>query len=110
KANPLRDWIVERRRATAARNQQSARNVGWALLVNAPPALRRLLVRLQRRAECFEQFSVDGVALRVVLGVPLHTECKTRGVRDPDRLDGAVFGDTFDHHACAGFEDALAVQ
>src|SRR5437879_6385599 len=72
--------------------------------------LRRPLVRLQRRAECFEQLAVDRIALRVVLGVPLDTERKTRSVRDPDRLDGAVLGDAFDDDALAGFENTLPVQ
>src|ERR1041385_3286326 len=68
------------------------------------------LVRLQRFAERLEQLSVDRVALRIVLGMPLDTEREARGVRDPDRLDGAVFGDAFDDDARAGFEDALPVQ
>ena len=42
--------------------------------------------------------------------MPLYAERKARRVRDPDRLDGAVFGDALDHDALAGFEDALPVQ
>ncbi len=67
-------------------------------------------VRLERRAERFEQLSVDRIALRVVLGVPLDTERKACGIRDPDRFDGAVFGDALDDDALAGFENALSVQ
>ena len=60
------------------------------------------LVRDQRRAERLEQFSIDRIALRVVLHMPLYAECKTRRIGNPDRLDGAVFGDAFDDDAFAG--------
>ena len=45
---------------------------------------------------------VDRIALRVVFGVPLHPERKGRRVRDADRLDGAVLGDTLDQTRLPG--------
>jgi hypothetical protein len=40
----------------------------------------------------------------------LHPERKARGIRDADRLDGAILGDAFDDDAFARLEDALPVQ
>src|ERR1700733_14778095 len=66
--------------------------------------------RSQRRAERLEQRAVDRVAMRIVFGVPLHAERKARGIRDADRLDGAVFRHALDDDALAGLQDALPVQ
>src|SRR3954471_1243447 len=68
------------------------------------------LIRGQCLAERLKQFSVDGVALRIVLGMPLHAERKARCIRDPDRLDGAVLGRTLDDDAFARLENALSVE
>src|SRR6185312_5853173 len=66
------------------------------------------------RGECLakrlEQFAVDGVALRIVFRVPLHAERKGTRLRDPDRLDRSVLGDTFEHDPLARLENALPVQ
>ena len=64
----------------------------------------------QRRAEGFEQFAIHRIVLRVVFGVPLHAERKTRRLGNADRLNGAVIGHALDDDAFAGLEDALAVQ
>src|SRR5436309_3293799 len=69
--------------------------------------LARPLVRLERFAESFEQGAVDRVALRVVLRVPLYADCKTLGIGNADRLDGAVFRHALDEDAFARFEDIL---
>src|SRR5258708_19119158 len=42
--------------------------------------------------------------------MPLHAECKARGVGNPDRLDRAVLGHALDDDARSGFEDALTMQ
>src|SRR3954465_5445049 len=72
--------------------------------------LRRPAVRLQRLAEGLEQRAVDRIALRIVLGMPLHAERKPRCVRNPDRIDGASFPHALDDDTLAGIEDALPVQ
>src|SRR5258708_16957093 len=74
------------------------------------PALAGMPVRRQRFAEGKKHFAIDGIALRIVFRMPLHAERKARCFRNPYRLDGAVFGDPFDHDPPARFEDALAVQ
>src|SRR5262249_19531747 len=70
----------------------------------------RPLLFQERRAERFEQFTIDRIASRLVFGMPLHAERKARGLGDPDRLDRAVIRHAFDDDALAGFENALAVQ
>ena len=45
-----------------------------------------------------------------MFGVPLNSEGETGGIVNADRLDGAVIGRAFDHHARAGINHALAVQ
>src|ERR1700760_4952882 len=64
----------------------------------------------ERLAERFEQRAVDRIALRIVLGMPLHTERKGRRVRNPNGLDGAVFRYPFHDDPLAGIEDALTMQ
>src|SRR5258708_3963819 len=86
-----------------------ARTTCWprtfrARVLLSPPVLQ------QRGAESLEQGAIDGVVLRVVFGVPLHTQRESRRVGDADRLDRAVFGDTLDDDPLAGLENALAVQ
>src|SRR5262245_34917544 len=68
------------------------------------------LVLQQRGAEGLEEGTIDGVALRIVLGVPLHADSECRRVGDADGLDRAVFGDAFDDDPLAWLENALAVQ
>ncbi len=64
----------------------------------------------QRFAERLKQGSVDGIALRIIFRMPLHAERKARRFGNPYRLDRAVHGNTFDHHAFAGLQDTLSVQ
>ena len=71
--------------------------------VHAPRRFRLApLAPRQRVAERLKQRPVDRVALRIVLRVPLHPQRKARGIGNPDRLDGAVFGYAFDDDAFAG--------
>src|SRR5207302_6341915 len=78
----------------------------------APDAglLSLALSRQKRLAKRPKQGAVDGIALRIVLRVPLYAERKARRIGNPDRLDGAVLRHALDHHPLAGFEDALAVK
>ena len=68
------------------------------------------LVFDERLAERLEQRAIDRVGLRVVFGVPLHAERKSRRIGNADRLDRAVFGDALDNDPLAGLEDALTMQ
>src|ERR1043166_6931505 len=68
------------------------------------------LIRPQRLAERLKQFAVHRIALRIVLGMPLHAERKARRIRDADRLDGAVLGGPLDDHALAWLENTLSMQ
>src|SRR5262245_42002217 len=64
----------------------------------------------RRLAEGLEQRTVDRILLRIVFGMPLHTEREASRICNSDRLDGAVLGDTLDDHTPARFENALPVQ
>src|SRR5258705_7069166 len=72
--------------------------------------LVRPAVRQQRLAESLKQCSVDGIALRIVFGMPLHAECEARRVGNPDRLDRAILRHALDDHPFPRLEDALTVQ
>src|SRR5579859_971038 len=68
------------------------------------------LTRRQRRAERLEKRAIDRIALRIILGMPLHPERKAARIGDADRLDRAVLRHALDHDPLAGLEDALSVQ
>src|ERR1700721_968983 len=54
--------------------------------------LPRAAIGRERRAERFEQLAIDRIALRLVLGMPLHAERKAGRLGDADRPVGAVPG------------------
>src|ERR1700735_5068260 len=72
--------------------------------------LARAAIGRERCAERFEQLAIDRIALRLVLGMPLHAEREAGRLGDAYRLVGAVLGDALDDDALARIEDALAVQ
>ena len=69
-----------------------------------------MLVCQKRRAKRLKQGAIDGIALRIVLGVPLHAEGKSRRVGNTYCLNRTVLRRTLDHHSFTGLEDALPVQ
>src|SRR5215207_724816 len=71
---------------------------------------RAAFVRHDGLAERLEQRAVHGIALRVVLRVPLNAECEAGGVGDADRLDRAVVRQALDDDALAWFQNALTVE
>jgi hypothetical protein len=67
-----------------------------------------LLIRLSdgfmgshRIAECLKQRTINRVGLRIVFGMPLHTERKSRRVLEPYRLDRPVLGNAFGNDSFA---------
>src|SRR5258705_8643974 len=72
-----------------------------------PPTAR---ARQERLAERLKQRAVHRVALRIVLGMPLHAECKAWRVGDPDCLDRAVLRHALDDDPSARLQDALTMQ
>src|SRR5215469_1416891 len=92
----------------AVREGGTARPVGGQ--ISRRRSLTAAMTFGHRRAESLKQCAVDGISLRLVLGMPLRAQGKTRRIGDADRLDGAVFRDALDHDALAWLEDALAVQ
>ena len=60
-------------------------------------------------AERLEQGSIDGVALRVVFGVPLDTEGEGRCVGNTNGLDRTVFRNTFDDDPSTGLQNPLTM-
>src|SRR6516162_2396959 len=117
----MRAKTARSRFSSAARRRAIVSGAEWRLATETSPSCamalpfsrlvspRALLLR-QRRAERFEQFAIHRIVLRVVFGVPLHAERKTRRLGNADRLNGAVIGHALDDDAFAGLEDALAVQ
>src|SRR5215472_5102322 len=101
--SPLRRLAVKNNATIRSVKRRGAARCG-ALFCPAAPRL------LHRRAERFEQFAIDRIAVGAVLGVPLYAERKARRVGDADRLDRIVLGNTLDHDALARLQDALAVQ
>src|SRR3984885_14614863 len=72
--------------------------------------LRDALGLEQRLAKGLKQRAVDRIALRIIFGMPLHTERKRRRLRNSNGLDRAVLRDPLHHDPFAGIEDALTVQ
>src|ERR1019366_1555788 len=72
--------------------QTPASRIGAGPIAELSPGL----ALQQRLAEGLKQGPINGIALRIVLGMPLHAECEARRVGDPDRLDRAVLCHTLD--------------
>ncbi|MBB3743687.1 hypothetical protein FHX10_003186 [Rhizobium sp. BK591] len=63
-----------------------------------------------RIAECLKQRTVHGVGLRIVFGMPLHAERKSRRILEPYRLDRPVLCNAFGNDPVAKLENALSMQ
>lgn len=63
-----------------------------------------------RIAECLKQRTINRVGLRIVFGMPLHTQSKSRRVLEPYRLDRPVLGNAFGNDPLTKFEDSLSMQ